>query len=425
MASSKNQQTERERDWLLRRPLQIESLRHGMPETEERERLLRKLQHRRENLDAVVYALSSRNLAHDRREHLVEMLRRHQRALEDCYHELGIEIPGQGKAPLWYYNQLEPMARSHLAAILGVPEEPPFYEVLDIKAEEYVAQQAAFKAISDRHGFKERQTLARTAKRSVFVLTLSGSMIQISEPISSQGARRYLYQNIYGNAHPPEGILVLDRDIRVGHRLRSVELTTSPVRLIRLVGRRVSWKAQSLTFERISRTITSLVSQSNSQLSASGWHINPQTGLYRQTNLKAAARVLKQEYGEAFQNYEDLIFRFTDPDADEDEDAERKVEAELLTLCHYLQTGARELGFEARTLDELREFVTEQDHVYRLDPSQPGLIIQYPRGKGPEVVFVDTSVGRQAVTCRAPLALIGKQGGLVEVTRPVVKLRKR
>jgi hypothetical protein len=47
-----------------------------------------------------------------------------------------------------------------------------------------------------------------------------------------------------------------------------------------------------------------------------------------------------------------------------------------------------------------------------------------PRGEGPEVVFVDVSVGRQMVTREAPLALIGRDGGVVEVTLPVRTLRR-
>jgi len=421
--SPTGEQQEHEHAWVLRRPLQIESLRQALPDTEDSQRLLRELQHCRENLDAVVYALSSRNLATNRREHLVDMLRRHQHALEQCFREMGISGKGQGRAPLWYYNQLDPVARSHLSAILGVPEEAPFYEVLDIKAEEYLAQQSAFQTLAGHYGFKERQSLSRTARRSALVLTLSGSLIQLSEPVSPKGARRYLYQNIYGNAHPPEGVLVLDRDVQTGHRLRSVELTTSPVRLLRVVGRKVSWKSQSQTFERISRTLTSLVSQSNSQLAAAGWHINLQTGFYRQTNLKAAERVLKQEYGEAFAQYQRLREQFM-ADSDGATDEARKVEAELLTVCHLLQTGARELGFEARALDDLREFTTEEEHLFRMSPDRPGVLTQQPRGKGPEVVFVEVTVGRQSVTCNAPLALIGRDGGLVEVTLPVKRLRR-
>lgn len=417
MTATKNQTAEQR--WILRRPLQIESLRQELPDSEDSERLLRQLQHRRENLDAVVYALSSTNLANDRRVHLLRILRRHQQALKDCFKELGVPIQGQGQAPLWYYNQLDPTSRSHLSAILGVPEEPEYYEVLDIKAEEYLSQHHAFETIANRYGFKEKQTLTRSARRSALILTLSGSLIQISEPISPRGARRYLYQNIYGNVHPPEGVLVLDRDIQAGHRLRSVELTTSPVRLLRVVGRKISWRAQSQTFERISRTLTSLVSQSNSQLAAAGWSVYPHTGLHRQANLKAAERVFKVEYGDALEAYRDLRGRFRDSDGAQDV---QQVDAELLTICHYLQTGARELGFDARAITDLREFSTEGDHVYRLDPEQPGLITHLPRGRGPEVIFPDVTVGRQIVARHAPLALIGSDGALVEVTESVTRL---
>jgi len=418
MATSKHQTAEQR--WILRRPLQIELLRHELPDSEDSERLLRKLQNRRENLDAVVCALSSTNLATDRRAHLLTILRRHQRSLEACFRELGVPIQGQGQAPLWYYNQLEPTTRSHLSAILGVPEAPEYYEVLDIKAEEYLSQRNAFETIANHHGFKEKQSLTRDAKRSALVLTLSGSLIQLSEPISPRGARRYLYQNIYGNAHPPEGVLVLDRDIQAGHRLRSVELTTSPVRLLRVVGRRISWRAQSQTFERISRTLSSLVSQSNSQLAAAGFNIPDHTGLHRLANLEAAERVFRQEYGDALETYRELQTRFRDDSGEQDA---QEVEAELLTVCHYLQTGARELGFDARALPDLREFITEGDHVYKLEPDQPGQITHIPRGRGPEVIYPNVAVGRQIVTSHAPLALIGSDGALVEVTEPVTRLR--
>jgi hypothetical protein len=406
--------------WFLRRPLQIENLRKGLPDGEESEKLLKRLQHNRENLDAVVYALSSRKLAPDRRERLLEILRRHQRALDECLNELGLARPEGERQPLSSFNRLDLVARAHLAAILGVTEEPAYYEVLDIKAEEYLAQREAFESIAQHEGYKERQTLSRTARKAALVLTLSGSLIQVSSPDGSRGARRYLYQNIYGNAHPPEGILVLDRDIRVGHRLRSVELTTSPVRLMRVVDHKVSWKVQSAAFERISRTLTSLVSRSSSQLAAKGLKVRSSTGVIRVANLEAAERVLRQEYGEALDGFRKMRQRFLD----EGEADPHRVEAELLTLCHFLQTGARELGFDSRPLAELAGFVTEEDHLYRTDPGQPGLIT-LTRGEGPEVVFIDVSVGRQTVTREAPLALIGRDGGLVHVSLPVRSLQLR
>lgn len=412
-----------EGDWVVRRPLQLESIRKGLPDSEESDRLIKRLQQHRENLDAVVYALSSRKLAPDRRSHLLEILRRHQTALDACLAELGLLEPGFERAPqqqLRHFNQLDPVARSHLSAILGVPEEPSFYEVLDIKAEEYLAQRHAFESLTEQLGYRERDSLARGNKRAALVLTLSGSLIQISEPAGPRGARRYFYQNIYGNAHPPEGTLVLDRDIRIGHRIRSVELTTSPVRLLRVVDKKLSWKAQSQAFDKISRTLSSLVSRSTSQFAALGADLRTPTGVIRHANLVAAERVLRQEYGEAFDHYDALRKGFS---AEGEEG--RKAEAELLTLCHFLQTGARELGFEARPLTELCEFETEGGNLYRIDPDQPGTISLLTHGTGPEVVFIETSVGRQLITRMAPLALIGRDGAVVEVTLPVVSLRRK
>jgi hypothetical protein len=410
-------------EWVVRRPLQLESIRKGLPDSEESDKLVKRLQQHRENLDAVVYALSSRKLAPDRRSHLLEILRRNQNALDESLAELGLVEPGFERTPqqqLSHFNQLDPVARSHLVAILGVPEEPAFYEVLDIKAEEYLAQRHAFESLTEQLGYRERDSLARSNKRAALVLTLSGSLIQISEPTGSGGARRYFYQNIYGNAHPPEGTLVLDRDIRLGHRIRSVELTTSPVRLLRVVERKLSWKAQSQAFERISRTLTSLVSRSTSQIAAIGADVRAPTGVIRHANLVAAERVLRQEYGEAFDHFDQLRTRFS---AEGEEG--RQVEAELLTLCHFLQTGARELGFEARALTELCEFSTAGENLYRIDPDQPSTITLLPRGTGPEVVFVEISIGRQLITRMAPLALIGRDGAVVEVTLPVLGLKRR
>ena len=403
-------------DWVVRHPLQIESIRRRLPESPRTDELLRQLQRFRENLDAVVYALSSRELANDRRQHLLDILQKYRAALEACLEDLGIGPRPTRADPLWHFHQLDPVARNHLAAILGVPEEPSFYEVLDIKAEEYLAQLRAFESITEEDGFRERDRLSRSTRRGALVLTLSGSLIQISAP-DGDGGRRYLYQNIYGNAHPPQGVLVLDRDIVVGHRIRSVELTTSPVRLLRIARRRMSWKAQNRTFQRLSHTFTSLANSSSS-----GGEHNRGPGLFdvrsRRFNPSAAERVLRQEYGEAFERFDTLRKAFAD------ESDSQRIEAELLTLCHYLQTGARELGFDARPLYEVAEFVTADGRSYTVDAAQQAVVAE-GTADNPEVVYAFVSVGRQLITCRAPLALISSNGNLLELIGPVAKLKPK
>ncbi|MCC6749182.1 MAG: hypothetical protein IT371_16085 [Deltaproteobacteria bacterium] len=403
--------------WVLRQPLQIESLRRQLGSSERTDELLRQVQHYRENLDAVVYALSSRELASDRRQHLLEILQRHRVALDGCLASLGVPVGRSPIDPLFHFNQLDPTVRTHLAAILGVPEEPSFYEVLDIKAEEYLSQYGAFQAVAEQEGFKERRRLSRTARQGALMLTLSGSLIQISEP-DAKGGRRYLYQNIYGNAHPPEGVLLLDRDVKVGHRVHSVELTTSPVRVLCVPKRAVPWHAQVRTFERLARTFTSLAGRSSVGLAGEVAAGSP-FRLARRPNSSAAERVLKQEYGEGFGRFARLRQAFVDGEA------EGKQEAEILTLCHYLQTAARELGFNARPVEEVSEFVTDEEHHYRIVGDRPRSVVKQLRGGGPEVVLLNISVGRQVVTCNAPLALISNDGALIEITAPVQRFRVR
>lgn len=408
--------------WFLRKPLLIEFFRHALGGSTDIEQQLRKLQHCRENLDAVIYSLSNRQLAEDRRRHLKEILLRQQSALESCLQELGIVEHYQPDPPLRYYHSLEPLARAHLTTILNVSEEPEFYEILNIKAEEYLSQQKAFEEITKRLGFRDQHKLTVKSQRSAIIFTLSGSLIQLSEPIGPRGARHYQYQNIYGNAHPPEGVLVLDRDVQIGHRLRSVELTTSPVRLLRVAHRQISPLVQAQAFDRLTRALTSLVSRSSSLMAVLGWNFHDLTRGVRRVNLDAAERVYRQEYHDALITFEKHREAF---EHELDGDARQKIEAELLTLCHYLQTGARELGFDACSLAEASGFITQDDLTYRWLLDKSGMMSITSTTGRPEVVLMDVSVGNQIATVQAPITLIGPDGAVVEVTKPLVKILRR
>ena len=53
-------------------------------------------------------------------------------------------------------------------------------------------------------------------------------------------------------------------------------------------------------------------------------------------------------------------------------------------------------------------------------------VIQLPNKGAPEVVYPLASIGRQLVTCRAPLALISiRGGGLVDIVGPVASIKRR
>lgn len=415
--------SERPFAWMLRRPLQIERLRKDLPQSADIEASLRELQLRRENVDAVIFALSNRRLATNRRALLLEILRRHQDALDQCLTNLGVTEYKRRDVPLWYFHQLDPMARRHLTAILGVAEKSEYYEVLDIKAAEYLSQQAAFEALARRMGFRESRSMPRRGKQPALLLTLSGSLIQLSATLSDRAERRYLYQNIYGNIHPPEGVLVLDRDVRQGHRMRSVELTSSPVWSLRTLRRRMPWQSQTRGFSYMAQTLNSLISRSESLLAAAG--VRPAgTGLQRQANPEAVQRVLRESYEESFTRFDELRRTFIQGD-DSDGQAARQVEAELLMLCHRLQRAAQEFGFEAHYLDQTAEFISEGERLYQVDPRDVSKITLTPKGDGPDIVFSGVSVGRQSIIRHAPLALISADGGLVEVTRPVLSFRAK
>ena len=404
-----------EHSWMVRLPLQIEQLRRELPCSEETERHLRELQRFRENVDAVVFALSNRELAADRRGHLLDLLVQHQDNLDRCLRGLGVISRVRSPAPLWYFNRLDPLVQHHLTSILGVTDEPAYHEVLETKAEEYLAQQTAFEALADELDFDETARLVKDDPRPALVLTLSGSLIQLSAPQGSRGQRRYLYQNIYGNTHPPDGVLLLDRDVRPGHRLRSVELTTSPVRLLRVTGGKVSWRAQSQNFDRVARTLSSLVSRPAPAAERGPALSRGMTGIHRRQNSEAARRVFSEDNRELLARFERLRAAFDRHEADK----AYETEAELLTLCHRLQIAAQEFGFAARPLMEVAEFVTQNERRYVVDPTQKGRLTLTGQL---EVVYSGVSVGRQQVTCQAPLALVGSDGGLVEVTAPVVSL---
>ena len=165
--------------WMLRMPLQIERIRNQMSQAADLDQRMQELLRLRENVDAVIYALSNQELAEDRREHLLKLLVKHREALDQGLADLG--LPGQmtDRPPLWYFNQLEPLMRRHLASILGVPEEPPYYQVLDIKAAEYLAQHSAFESLAEELDFSVVDRLGRMSGGAALVLSLSGSLIQL------------------------------------------------------------------------------------------------------------------------------------------------------------------------------------------------------------------------------------------------------
>jgi hypothetical protein len=392
--------------WALHSRLLIESLRRQLPQSTRTDELLTQLQRFRDTLDATIYALSVQHLDDARRQHLDRMLARQQRALKECLHQLGLREREDPSDPLWHFNKLEPLTRSHLAGILGVPIEPPFYPVLEAKAQEYLTQEQAFEALAEHEGFRRCKRFARSTNRGALILTLSGSLVQVSEP-DTNDTRRYLYQNIYGNTHPPSGTLVLDHEIEIGQRLRSLELTTSPVRLVRVPDRPMSWRAQSQTFQRMSIRLSSLASCATGEVELPTGPPRPEpepTG----TDLQ-----FQQIYADDLTRFSCLRQGFIAGGATIED------EAEILALCHYLQRAARSMGYNACRIAQVRGLLTEGGWQYRIDATDPAHIVRIDPLRKERCALLGLSVGRQIVTSGAPLAFISEAGKLVEITRPI------
>ena len=104
--------------------------------------------------------------------------------------------------------------------------------LLDMLAERYVRNALLFADRIEKLGFTPTKKVSRDYEGRLVVLTLSASLFVLDRP-DSNGKRRYVYENIYGNfTIPAEGRCRLKGRVRVGRRLTTVEFSTSPVQLV-------------------------------------------------------------------------------------------------------------------------------------------------------------------------------------------------
>ena len=147
--------------------------------------------------------------------------------------------------------------RTHLAELFRGPGDAWCLELLERQAVSYVQQGRAFEQLAGAFGFVASHGLGVHENRAALVLTQSGSLVQLSAPgvEGDAAARRYVYQNIYGNPTPRESSLRLRGPIAVGRRLAASNMTTSSVREVRLATRRESWEQQRETFRCLSESM--------------------------------------------------------------------------------------------------------------------------------------------------------------------------
>lgn len=144
-----------------------------------------------------------------------------------------------------------------LSQILGVPFERQYRALFEVKAAEYLEQDALWNEITEEGGFVDTTTLLSDETKGAVVLTYSGSLLLVSSPIEKKNFRRkYVYQSIYAGHLPTEGTLGLLEPIRKNLPISGTRIKTSPVRKIR-VSRESSpdWDRHRETFFRLHKTL--------------------------------------------------------------------------------------------------------------------------------------------------------------------------
>lgn len=147
--------------------------------------------------------------------------------------------------------------KAALQQILGVPLEKQYRALFEVKAAEYLEQDALWNEITEEGGFVDTTTLLSDEPKNAVVLTYSGSLLLVSAPIEKKNFRRkYVYQSIYAGHLPTEGTLGLLEPIRKNRPIAGTRIKTSPVRKIR-ISRESSpeWDRHRETFFRLQKTL--------------------------------------------------------------------------------------------------------------------------------------------------------------------------
>ncbi len=203
---------------------------------------------------------SRKDLARDERSRALSMLASMRRDFNAVLAEADAYDPEPRSKPSQFGTALDELGEEEklaLAQILGVPFERQYRALFEVKAAEYLEQDALWNEITEDGGFVDTTTLIADEPKSAVVLTYSGSLLLVSAPIERKNFRRkYVYQSIYAGHLPTEGTLGLLEPIRKNHPVAGTRIKTSPVRKIR-VSRETSpaWDQHRETFFRLHRTL--------------------------------------------------------------------------------------------------------------------------------------------------------------------------
>ena len=335
---------------------------------------------------------------------------------------------------------LDPSMRHHLAALLNVPADDRHHALLEVKAAEYIEQARAFDEVAEQFGFTEATSLDIDEPRGALVLTYNGSLLQLSAPGADQQrlSRRHVYESIYGNTSiPSRGTLALSAPIRVGDRVRTTVLNTSPVRRLRIATRPEEWDRDRQVVKRITMTFSSRAPGAGGPRPAEA-RPAPQEAPFRTVwGAKGAwfptvvvplveAEREKRATTEERAELAGLVHRLADPSKPAPDASD---EAKILGLVLFLQQSRIDLGEKGYGLGELKAFVTERNERCSIEPdpekkdAPPVVVLE--RLDAQPVRFVGAGLGAQRLVVGAPVVLIHPSGAIAAVLGDVARVEKR
>ena len=340
-------------------------------------------------------------------------------------------------------RSLDPSMRHHLAALLNVPADDRHHALLEVKAAEYLEQGRAFDDVAEQFGFVEATSLDVDEPRGALVLTYNGSLLQLSAP-GADGqrlARRHVYESIYGNTSiPSRGTLSLAASIRVGERVRTTVLNTSPVRRLRIATRPEEWDRDRQVVKRITMTFSSRAPSMGGpgpQRPRPAPAAEPEPPFRTIWGAKGAwfptvvvplveAEREKRATTEERSELAGLVRRLADPSRPAPDAAD---EAKIVGLVLFLQQSRIDVGERGYGLPELTSFVTERGErciVERESDKKDatGVVVLERPGASP-VRFAGGNLGAQRVVVGAPIVIIHANGAIGAVLGDVAQVDAR
>lgn len=347
-------------------------------------------------------------------------------------------------------RSLDPSMRHHLAALLNVPADDRHHALLEVKAAEYLEQARAFDDVAEQFGFLEATSLDIDEPRGALVLTYNGSLLQLSAPGADQQrlARRHVYESIYGNRSiPSRGTLSLAAPIRVGERVRTTVLNTSPVRRLRIATRPEEWDRDRQVVKRITMTFSSRAPGLSPNVAAplqaaprpreaapapagdapfrtiwgakGAWFPTVVVPLVEAEREKRATTEERDELA-------GLVRRLADPSRPPPDPSD---EAKIVGLVLFLQQSRIDVGDRGYNLREIAWFATERGErcVVERDGDKrdgaPALVLERPDAD--KVRFANAGLGAQRVVVGAPVVIIHPNGAIAAVLGDVARVEAK